>query len=264
MTIVDSELLRTRWRRTLDLHALDDVRRADFALGGLATRLREPMVQVLLLPSDPEAEAVHIDGALWAWLEAQKSVAVDGRAVRFGDQKYPTAHAAALVSGYGSKEPWNSYLGVHRSGAIELGLGDRGGWERENREGETVRMFNLISIITYTWALLIFSAALDERVPLPGPRQLTIALRNTKNAALGNLGEGWAEPGSFENRAGGCLEQNLLWHLELDELPDEAAQQRLAFAIGDRLEDAWGVGQRRYLAHRGDRAGRFDHRRIAE
>ena len=264
MTIVDSELLRTRWRRTLDLHALDDVRRTDFALGGLATRLRESTVQVLLLPVDPEAEALHIDDALWAWLEAQKSVAVGGRAVRFGEQNYPTAHAAALVSGYGSTEPWNSYLAVHRSGAIELGLGARGGWERQNREGETVRAFNLISTITYTWAMLIFSAALNERVPLPGPRQLTMALRNTKNAALGNLGEGWAEPGSFENRVGGCLEENLLWHLELDQLPDEGAQQQLAFAIGDRLEDAWGIRKRRYLANRGDLAGRFDHRRIAE
>lgn len=264
MTIVDSELLRARWRRTLDLHALNDARRADFALGGLATRLREPTVQALLLPSDPEAEALNIDDALWAWLEAQKSVAVDGRAVRFGDQKYPTAHAAALVSGYGSKEPWNSYLAVHRSGVIELGLGDRGGWERQNREGETVRMFNLISIVTYTWAMLTFAAALDERVAPEGPRQLTIALRGTKGALLGNVGEGWAEPDSFQNTVGGCGEENLLWHLNIEESPNDEAQKRLAYGVGDRIEDAWGVAQRRYLARIGDRDGQLDVRRIAE
>lgn len=103
MTIADTELLRARWRRTLDLHALDDARRSDFALGGLATRLREPTVQVLLLPPDPDADALPVDDALWTWLEAQKTIAVDDRAVRFGDQKYPTAHAAALVSSYGEQ-----------------------------------------------------------------------------------------------------------------------------------------------------------------
>lgn len=263
-SLADTELLRARWRRTLDLNALDDARRSDFAFAGLATRLREPTVQVLLLPPDPDADALQIDDPLWAWLEAQKVVAVEGRMVRFGDQMYPTAHAAALVSGYGSTEPWNSYLAVHRSGAIELGLGDRGGWERQNQEGETVRMFNLTSIVTYTWAMLTFSAALNDHVALAGPRQLTIAMRSTKGGLLGNVGEGWAEPNSFQNTVGGCLEEHLLWHLSVDGPPDEAAQKRLAFAAGDRIEDAWGMAQRRYLARVGDREGHLDHRRIAE
>lgn len=264
MNIADSELQRARWRRALDRHALDDTRRSDFALGGLATRLRHLTAQVLLLPGDPDAERLQVDDALWAWLSAQQSVAVDSWVVAFGAQTYPTAHAAALVSGYGSNEPWNSYLAVHRSGALELGLGDRGGWDRRTREGETVRGFNLISMIANTWALLTFNVALSERSSPSGPWQLTIGLRDTRNAVLGNLGEGWAEPGAFENRVAGCSEDNLLWHLELDELPDEDARRRLAFAIGDRIEDAWGVRQRRYLAHRGELAGRFDHRQIVD
>lgn len=92
---------------------------------------------------------------------------------------------------------------------------------------------------------------------------LTVAVRGTEGALLGNVGEGWAELLSFENTVGGCVDQNLLWHLELQGWPDEEAQQQLAFAVGDRLEDAWGVSQRRYLAHRGDRAGRLDLRRIS-
>lgn len=263
-SIADIELRRARWRRTLDRNALDDTRRSDFALGGLATRLREPTVRALLLPPDPDADVLPIDEPLWAWLETQKTIAVDGRPVRFGDQQYPTAHAAALVNGYGSTEPWNSYLAVHRSGALELGLGDRGGWERQNRDGEPVRMFNLISVVTYTWAMLSFSAVLNDRVGLAGPSQLTIALRNTKGALLGNVGEGWAESDSFQNTVGGCPEDHLLWHLSIDEPPGEEAQKRLAFAVGDRIEDAWGMTQRRYLARVGDRDGHLDVRRIAE
>lgn len=263
-SLADTERLRARWRRTLDSHALDSVGRADFALGGLATRLRAPTAQLILLSSDPAAEAIRIDDAFWAWLDAQKTVAVEGRTVRFGDQNYPTAHAAAVITSYGSGEPWNNYLAVHRSGVIELGLGDRGGWERQNREGETVRMFNLISIVSYAWAMQRFSAALHERFPLPGPRQLTIALRGTKGALLGNVGEGWAEPDSFGNTVGGCPEEHLLWHLTIDGPSDHEAQQALAFAIGDRIENAWGTVHRRYLARVGDWTDRLDVRRAAD
>ncbi len=187
---------------------------------------------------------------------------IDGRAIRFGDQRCPTAHAAALVNGHGSREPWNNYLAIYRSGAIELGLGDRGGWERPTREGETIRAFNLISIVTYTWAVLKFGAAHFERLALVGPWHLTVAVHRTEGSLLGNVGEGWAEPGVFENSVGGCVDQNLLWHLELQNWPDEEGQQRLAFAIGDRLEGAWGVSQRRYLADRGEHVGRLDFQRI--
>jgi len=76
------------------------------------------------------------------------------------------------------------------------------------------------------------------------------------------LAEGWAEPDSFENRVGTCTEQALLWHLELDAIPNMEGAREVAYGVGDRLEDAWGVVQRRYLAHRGAREGRLDPRRI--
>ena len=50
--------------------------------------------------------------------------------------------------------------------------------------------------------------------------------------------------------------------MELEVVPDLEAAQAVAYAVGDRIEDAWGVGQRRYLAHRGEREGRMDPRRI--
>jgi len=95
--------------------------------------------------------------------------------------------------------------------------------------------------VTHTWGVLRFGAAHYERLSLAGPWHLTVAVCGTKGALLGNVGEGWPEPGSVENSVGGCVEQNLLWHLEIQDWPDEEGQQRLAFAVGDRLEDAWGV-----------------------
>jgi hypothetical protein len=258
------ELIRARWRRALELEALDRTDRDDFALGPLARRLRTCSTMVILQPADPEADIVRLDEEFWGWMEEHAARVVDGRYVRLGTQKYPTAQAAAIVSGYGAREPWNSYLAVHRSGAVELGLGDRGGWERRDREDNPVRLFNLISTVTYVWAMLAFVADLSERIALPGPWLVTVAARDTRDAQLGNVGEGWAEPGQHENHVGGCAEDHLLWHIQLSPPLDEDGQRQTALSVGDRFEDAWGIAQRRYLAHRGDRAGQLDHRHIAE
>ena len=64
------------------------------------------------------------------------------------------------------------------------------------------------------------------------------------------LAEGWAEPDTFENRVGTCPDQTLLWHMELDPLPCPEEARALAYAVGYRFEDAWGMAQRRFLAHR--------------
>lgn len=108
---------------------------------------------------------------------------------------------------------------------------------------------------------LAFASTLRLQFGIDGPWQLAVALVNTKDALLGNLGEGWAEPGSFENRVGGCEEPNILWVVELDHLPDSDGQRELAYKVGARVEDAWGVKQRRYLDHRGDLVGKLDIRR---
>jgi hypothetical protein len=260
--LADLELRRARWRRALEAEALDTVQRDDFALRGLAARLRAPSVRLLLLPGDPEGSPIAIDDELWACVKDFSVVQLDGRNVRLGTQEIPTAHAAALVDSYGSREAWNSYVAIHRSGALEYGLGERGAWERQDREGNLVRVFSLISVVGRTWALLNFTAALLDRTAVDGPWQLTVALSRTSGALLGNVGEGWAEPLTWENELPACADEHLLWHIELDEVPTDDDARDLAFLVGDRIEDAWGARQRRYLAHRGDLAGRFDVRKL--
>lgn len=263
-SLADTELIRARWRRTLDRHGLDNVRRSDFGGVGLATRLESLTVQAVLLPADPERDALWFDGDFWDWFKAEQEMKVEGRGVRFGYQTFPTAHAAVVVNDHGRDGAWRRFLGVHRSGAIELGLGSSGAREYQDDRGETVRTFALASIVTYTWAMLKFTVQLHRRVGLPTPWQLTIGLVSTKGAFLGNVAEGWAEPGSWDNSVGGCADDNLLWHFELDQVPDDGFQQDMAFAIGNLIEDAWGVTQRRYLARQGERVGQLDHRRILE
>jgi len=61
--IADVELRRARWRRALRREALDTTARDDFAVAGLASRLRAPSVQLLLLPADPEADVIQMGAA---------------------------------------------------------------------------------------------------------------------------------------------------------------------------------------------------------
>lgn len=262
--ITEAELIRRRWRRALEREGLETVDREDFALGGLASRLRTPSVRLLVLPADPEADIVAINDGLWAWMKNYQGVDLGGRNLRLGTLEMPKAHAAALVDSYGNYEAWNSYVAIHRSGAVECGLGNRGAWERTDNDDNPVRVFQLISIVARTWAMLKFAGAFRDRVAPPAPWQLTIALHRTGGALLGNLGEGWAPPTSIENNVAGCPETHVLWHIEFSEWPDDVEAQRLAFSVGDRVEDAWGVRQRRYLANRGPMAGKLDIRQLHE
>ena len=191
-------------------------------------------------------------------------VQVDGRNLRLGAQEIPTAHAAALVDSYGSRDAWNSYLAIYRSEALEYRLGDRGAWERKDQEGNLVRVFSLISVVARTWALLRFASALRDRTAVDGPWQLTVALNRTAGAFPGNVGEGWAEPLTWDNELPPCVDQHLLWHIDIADVPRDDEARDIAFSVGDRIEDAWGARQCRYLARVGDLAGRFDVRKVHE
>lgn len=260
MSIADHELIRARWRRALDAAALDRHNRKDFGLSALGQRLRATTVQLILLPVDPEGDTVTIDDSFAEWLTEQRTVDLNGTTFTLPQTQRRTAHAIALVDSYGNGHPWETYLAVHRSGAIEFGLGRSGGWDQQDRNGNPVRGIALTPTVARVWATLRLAAALHEKCPLGEPLQLTVGVVNTAGASLGILGEGWAEPDDFNNNVAPCADANLLWHLELATVPHEAGAREIAFSIGDRLEDAWGLAQRRYLALRGPHVGKMDPR----
>lgn len=262
MNLQETEVVRSRWRRALDRYGLADPSRPDFASVGLCRRLRDRTVQLLMLPSDPDLEVVRVDSELWTWLEQNSRVEIGGGVVDFGDQRYPTARGPALVSSYGRSEPWNHYLALHRTGSVEAGLGTRGGWEYETRSNETVRVFALIAVVGYAWALLKFTETWSRRSDIGGPWLFSVALQQTGGALLGNVGNGWAEPTDHNNTVGGCTEEALLWHIPIPQWPDEDGLRELAFSVGDRVEDAWGCQQRRYFDRQGDRNGLFNVQRL--
>lgn len=92
-----------------------------------------------------------------------------------------------------------------------------------------------------------------RRLGLDGPAELSLALRDTQAAALGNVAEGWQEPGPHEIGRQ-CHAKHLFLRRDLWDWPDEVRQLDLAFSIGGWIEDAWGFQERRFLARSGPSA----------
>ncbi|MDO8731448.1 MAG: hypothetical protein Q7L55_02595 [Actinomycetota bacterium] len=258
--IQERELLRARWQRSLLTFALDSEAREDFAVSGLAMRLTDVTVQVLLMPADPEADAFPIGETTHQWISEIDAINLDAMRFKLPGEAHRSAHALVLSHRY-NDDRWSSYVAVHRSGAVEWGLGADGGWTRETRDAVPIRRIALSPTVARVWATLRLASMVQTSYAIAGPYNLVVGIRGTYQAELGSLGEGWAEPGDFQNRVRPCPERHLLWQIEIEELPDEEVARQIAYSIGDRIEDAWGVKQRRYLAERGPYQGKLDPRR---
>lgn len=61
------DVQRARWRRAREKLRLTDPEADDFATDGLARRLDNPRIRLLILPADPEALVVEFDDEFWEW-----------------------------------------------------------------------------------------------------------------------------------------------------------------------------------------------------
>lgn len=238
MNLLEQEALRARWRRALDGLVLDRTERDDFGRSILARRLRNITVQMALLPADPEANVVSIDETFSSWLDEQRVVDLDGVSFTLPQVQRRTAHALTLVDAYGDE--WSQYFALHRSGTVEVGAGDHGGWDWRNHQDERVRSIALTPTVARVWTMLKLAALVHERHEFEAPLLLAVGVVDTSEALLAILGEGWAEPDDVNNNVGTCGEPHLLWHLELPTVPGHSLAREVAFSVGDRLEDAWG------------------------
>ncbi len=180
--ISEIELQRARWRRALTRLAIDRDDREEFATRGLASRLRKITVQLVLLPSDPEAAPVVIDDDLATRFKRGNGILLDRVRVAMPSNERRTAHALAFCDYYDSG--WTTYYAIHRSGTLEFGLGERGGWERTGRDGKPTRTILLAPTVARAWALLRLADEMYRDAQVCGPFQLTVAVRNAEGALL--------------------------------------------------------------------------------
>jgi hypothetical protein len=103
-SISETELLRARWRRHREPFHLLDPQRPEFAKGGLASRVRDISIRLLILPADPDLAAIEFDSIFWAWWANYAGMSLGEIAISWGDSQisHPSASAALHVTHAGS------------------------------------------------------------------------------------------------------------------------------------------------------------------
>ena len=113
------EVSRAYWRRKREALGIPNSSRAHGEQSGLARRLKESSIRILILPADPFRTDLSFDDELWSWWGEDRPTPF-GRPDGLTSQA-PTADAAAKVRTYGDQ--WKTYLALHRHGGVEAGDG---------------------------------------------------------------------------------------------------------------------------------------------
>ena len=249
---------RRRWERARAPLRLLDTGDELFSQGGLASRVRDLALRVLVLPADPEGSPVELDADCRDWWLADREDPFGTTHTPFGSDRRSTSSAVVQFDDdydRDSHRPWRRFMALHHSAALEAGFGHDVAFERDGQ-----RYFFLIGIVGRVWAVLARYSEVVERSGCAGPFEVAVALRQTSHALLADFGEGWRDPlrdsFGFGYR---CLEPSVLLRQECETWPQSPeATRELAFSLGARIEDAWGTKERRYLARTGERSGEFD------
>ena len=249
-----TDRIRDRWRRSRDELGLTHPDAENFAAAGLAQFVEERSARLVILPSDPERSDISFTGDFWKWWETNQPDPVSGSVAQWGSRNRTCSFAALNVDEQ-SRSEWRRYIALLRSGALEMTLGAEGAFDLENPHR---RLFRLTIIVGRVWAALSLYGAVVERYDLTGPWQVGLALLRTEGALLSGFGRDWREPDGVVGPFGDCFERNVWISREISAWPSEGGIKDMAFDLGGRIEDAWGVRERRFLFGRGERTGEFD------
>lgn len=219
---------------------------------GLAPRVRDFSARLLILPGDPFATHLSFDAEFWDWW-TNEGPAPFGTRVQWTDTEPTTDAAVKYKQGY---KKWDAYLAVHRHGGVEAG------WNPAWSGDQGRRYLGLVQTVGLVWIGASAQADAVRRLGPSGPWELTLVLYETRGAHLGGFASGWREPHldvSFGAQA--QREPRIMVRREFDVFPEsEEEVQELAFDLGGRIEDAWGMKCRRFLDGGGDLEGKFNPR----
>jgi hypothetical protein len=246
--------VREAWEREQQLLGLArDTSDDRFAAEGLAVLAVEPTVRIVVLPGDPAAQPVG----------AAEPNSVLPRVVKVGSMSLPIQHTIrGTASGYvayadaSEGNQWASFIALHWHGGVDFYLGTEGGrrWPAETGP----RVVFLKRSVAWAWGAFDLQRQAIEQYSIAGPYRAIIGVANTAGTALGNLGVGWAEPGSpMSFGRPEAVEPRVLLTEDLAEWPDADGIEALALRFGARLDLAFGGPGRRHLDHQGPNAGKY-------
>jgi hypothetical protein len=250
--ILAVEAQRARWRRQREGLCLVPSAGDRFALGGLGQHVDNLDVRIVILPADPDADAVRLDGASHEWMKADRPSPYGGRHVRWGSRDRATSDGLVRYDKFRDDGGWDRYLALRRHGGLEVAFGNVA------HRRDDLAVFPLREIVGLAWALLEMQLEVKRQWSLALPSELSVALRNTARATLGGLAEGWPEPhmAIWRGDVPTSIEERVLLRWELERIEPEV----IAIDVGERVEQAFGSIHRRHLANRGEYEGKFDPR----
>jgi hypothetical protein len=123
-SIGDVEAQRARWRRYRQTQSLTHDAGDEFAAGGLGRHADSPDLRVLILPGDPESEAIALNGDVLGWLQEKRPTPYGGQPVSWGNRQRGTSAALVVYDQYREDAGWARYLALHRHGGIEIGVSE--------------------------------------------------------------------------------------------------------------------------------------------
>jgi hypothetical protein len=154
----------------------------------------------------------------------------------------------------GNDGRWQNFDAVLWRGGVDVFLGAEGGRTWEVSPGSRQRVIFLRRCIGSAWGAFDLQRQVVERYGIAGPFRAILGIADTAGAMLGNVGAGWAEPGS--PGAWGmptAIEPHVMLLEDLAQWPDEKGVQELALRFGARVDLAFGGPGERHLDPR--RAG---------
>jgi hypothetical protein len=256
MWTVDDDTVERRWEREQALLGLARGTPGEaFARGGLGALAVDPSVRIAVLPGDPSAQPIP----------AASPEAVIPKVITLpGDVQLPYhGMVRGTSSGYvgfttGNDGRWKSFDAVLWHGGVDVFLGAEGGRTWEVSPGSRQRVIFLRRCIGWAWGAFDLQRQVAERYGIAGPFRAILGIADTAGTMLGNLGAGWAEPGS----SGAwdmptAIEPRVMLLEDLAHWPDEKGAQELALRFGARVDLAFGGPGERHLDRVGPETGRF-------
>lgn len=222
-----------------------------FASGALGEAVSNLSFRLLLLPSDPEGNALSFTDSFWTtWESANggifQSVVAGGR----GNTR-PTPWGAARYR-EGRGDLWDHYMAALPNGGMDSGLSRSLACFRTSYSD--MEVFRCRALLAFAWACLAIHRVVLDNQAVQGPWEMTVALLHTAGTGLGMVAAGWDE-----RQYGVPLRAtHLLRTWDFERFPGEADVGALAFAIGDWLENCWGFRERRFIARDGRLNGQFE------
>jgi len=233
-----------------------DTKDEEFARGGLAALAVDPTVRVTVLPGDPSAQPVPVENPEKV---IPKLIALPGSEGQFPYHEMVRGTSSGYV-GYtiGNGDRWQSFEAVFWHGGVDFFLGTHGGRIWELRPGSAQRVIYLRRCIGWAWAAFDLQRQMIERYGVAGPYRVILGIAGTAGAMLGNVGAGWAEPGSADGwNLSTAVEPHGLLGEDLTQWPEEQGVEALALRFGARVDLAFGGSGQRHLDRVGPEAGKY-------